>query len=259
MTTFGVVSDIHQDCQSNHYLHWAEEGIDVMVVAGDLQEGNGVESLVPYVEAGQRVIYVAGNHEYYSHEIVSTRQKIRDHAALAGVDFLDEDTVTINNVRIIGATLWTDFKLYGEGEEWFVRKACQHGMNDFVCIRTMQGDAMYKHGMNFTPHDALLIHKRNLNYISTIIRNPHDGPTVVVTHHAPSMMSVPAYYKEDRVSGGYASNLEDFILNYEPDIWIHGHTHSFHDYMIGKTRVICNPRGYHFEKPPKYAPLRFTL
>lgn len=26
--------------------------------------------------------------------------------------------------------------------------------------------------------------------------------------------------------------------------WTHGHTHDNYDYMIGTTRIVCNPRGY---------------
>ena len=34
------------------------------------------------------------------------------------------------------------------------------------------------------------------------------------------------------------------IKNSEIDIWIHGHIHTSSDYQIGKTRIICNPKGY---------------
>ena len=47
------------------------------------------------------------------------------------------------------------------------------------------------------------------------------------------------------MNGGYHSNLEEFIMD-RPNIklWTHGHTHEDFDYMVGDTRVVCNPRGY---------------
>ena len=71
-----------------------------------------------------------------------------------------------------------------------------------------------------------------------------DKKTVVITHHAPSILSVPEQYKNDQLSASFASEMEKFIEKTEPDLWIHGHLHTSSDYHIGSTRVICNPRGY---------------
>jgi len=70
------------------------------------------------------------------------------------------------------------------------------------------------------------------------------GLTVVVTHHAPSIQSIVDRYRADPVSAAFASNMDDFILEHQPRLWIHGHTHESFDYEIGKNRVVCNPRGY---------------
>jgi len=262
MTKFAIVSDIHQDHKHNAYVHAPIPGVDVMIVAGDLEEGGGIESLLPYIEAGQRVIFVPGNHEYYDHEINDTKEKMREHSKFIGVDYLDNDTVVINNVRIVGATLWTDYLLFGESEEWFVRKACQHGINDYRYIKfrsRIYSQGNFHNSKHFTPSDALELHRRDKQYLATVLSNPHDGPTVVVTHHAPSTMSVPEEYKHDRTTGAFASNLDVFIMNYEPDLWVHGHTHTSFDYEIGKTRVVCNPRGYHFEHDNDYRPFEIEL
>ena len=61
-----------------------------------------------------------------------------------------------------------------------------------------------------------------------------------------SDLSVKPRYEHDyHMNGAYRSNLEDFIVA-RPQIklWIHGHTHHEFDYMVGDTRVVCNPRGY---------------
>jgi hypothetical protein len=73
-------------------------------------------------------------------------------------------------------------------------------------------------------------------------------PVVVVTHHSPSKLSTKPKYQHDTImNGAYSSDLSDFILdNPQIKVWTHGHTHDFFDYMVGSTRVICNPRGYKY-------------
>ncbi|MFC3158647.1 hypothetical protein ACFOEQ_08980 [Chryseobacterium arachidis] len=71
---------------------------------------------------------------------------------------------------------------------------------------------------------------------------------IVITHHAPSIQSVPDYFKQDPVTSAYASNLEDFIIEYQPLYWIHGHIHTPKRYKISETEIICNPHGYIDEK-----------
>ena len=79
-------------------------------------------------------------------------------------------------------------------------------------------------------------------WIGDKLAKPFEGKTVVITHMAPSMRSVPERYATDIVSAAYASNLDE--LAQSADMWIHGHMHASSDYEIGKCRVVCNPRGY---------------
>jgi len=74
----------------------------------------------------------------------------------------------------------------------------------------------------------------------------HDEKFVVVGHHAPTTLSThERYVGQDLMNGGYRSDLSEFIMD-RPQIklWTHGHTHDPFDYMVGETRVVCNPRGY---------------
>ncbi len=38
--------------------------------------------------------------------------------------------------------------------------------------------------------------------------------------------------------------VQPLILDKQPRLWVHGHTHTAFDYFIGKTRVVCEPMGY---------------
>jgi hypothetical protein len=85
-----------------------------------------------------------------------------------------------------------------------------------------------------------------LEFIDNIIAGGTSKKYVVVGHHAPSKLSTKPEYEDDvLVNGAYSSDLSEFILD-RPEIklWTHGHTHHEFDYMIGDTRIVCNPRGY---------------
>jgi len=58
----------------------------------------------------------------------------------------------------------------------------------------------------------------------------------------------------DAINPAFASDLENLILEFQPELWIHGHIHTACDYTIGKTRVICNPRGYPSELNTGFIP-----
>jgi hypothetical protein len=98
----------------------------------------------------------------------------------------------------------------------------------------------------FSPQDAFDDHKKMLAYLKVMLEGKHSTKFVVVGHHAPSKLSThPRYKNEEIMNGGYSSDLSAFILdNPQIKLWTHGHTHEDFDYMIGSTRIICNPRGY---------------
>ncbi|NMG42644.1 hypothetical protein GPA22_02705 [Aromatoleum toluvorans] len=95
-----------------------------------------------------------------------------------------------------------------------------------------------------SPADTLRFHLRACEWLENELAKPHDGPTVVVTHHAPSIQSIPPRFRADLVSAAYASNLEALIEEHQPALWVHGHSHTACDYRIGATRIIANPKGY---------------
>lgn len=101
----------------------------------------------------------------------------------------------------------------------------------------------------FTPQDAQNIHFRSRQWLEEQLEIPHDGPTIVVTHHAPHMNSVhPMYIGASPINASFASDLSEILQKYDIDVWIHGHTHWTFDYEIHDTRVVCNPFGYYSSK-----------
>jgi Icc-related predicted phosphoesterase len=192
------------------------------------------------------VIYVMGNHEHYHGKFDRSRQYFLDEFAKLGITnihLLDNDTKEIDGVHFVGGTLWTDMN---KGDPMTVH-AIETMMNDFRVIRIANEDFR-----KFLPSRAIREHIKTKQYIKTVLEGlPEDARVVVVGHHAPSHMSIHEQYKhDDLMNGGYASDLSEFILD-RPKIkvWTHGHMHQCFDYMIGDTRVLCNPRGYHDENP----------
>jgi len=128
-----------------------------------------------------------------------------------------------------------------------------HWPNDHRLIRTHVGAEKGGHGnIPFTTEHALARHRRELAWLEARLREPFDGQTVVCTHHSPSPQSVPDRFRDDPLSPAFSSNLEHIIERYQPDLWVHGHTHDSFDYNIGKTRVVCNPAGYQHEPNPDF-------
>lgn len=209
---------------------------DLVVLAGDVNIGvKGIEWIKQEIQ-NKPVIYVLGNHEYYKGTYPKTLNKIKALAKDSNVHVLENDSVEINNVVFHGATLWTDFSLFGNPREYGV--ICQSKMNDYKKIRR---DPTYS---KLRSIDTYRIHNESLGWLNESLTKNSGKTNVVVTHHAPSLKSVPEKYKHDPITAAYASNLEYLIMKYQPELWIHGHIHTPINYNIGKTKVVCNPCGY---------------
>jgi hypothetical protein len=158
-----------------------------------------------------------------------------------------ESTSTVvlgGGVRFLGASLWTDYAIFGEPNRAAVMNACATGINDHRLIGWQK-----QPWLRFRPQEAALLHHRSKAFLSETLAMPFDGPTVVVTHHAPHWNSVHPRFRSDPVTGAFASNLEDLILATQPALWVHGHVHNSSDYRVGATRILCNPHGYGAENP----------
>ena len=204
------------------------------------------------------VIYVMGNHEYYHSDFATALSEMRRKLAhLSNLYILEREIKVIDDVTFIGGTLWTDMNNQDPLTLYHMRTM----MNDFrviqnsavpVHFRTSEGEFKTRVA-KFSPDDAVTEHVKMKEYIQVVTdmlgKNPNKY--VVVGHHAPSRRSTHAMYANDTIiNGGYSSNMDEFI-EHRPQIklWTHGHTHHEFDYVIGETRVVCNPRGYHGHEP----------
>lgn len=225
------------------------ESADMLILAGDIIVADSIpdrrhsyENFFDNAcEQFERVIYVPGNHEYYQSFYDKTVPELKAFLNnKSNLWLLDNDSLTIDDLTIIGATLWTDMNDNNANDKAFIK----NGMNDFRIIMYNYPDRID----SFTPDLAIIEHEHSLQYIDRIVQK--SDKVLVVTHHAPSYTSIDPIYAASVYNGAYASNLDDYIIA-NPNIvaWIHGHIHHRNDYMLGNTNVVSNPRGYYGREP----------
>jgi len=238
-----IFSDFHFDVAPALPPHLAP-GVDVVVVAGDVCEGMtpGFEWLRRNLGAELPIVFVAGNHEYFRRSIVTERIAAADAARLHSIDLLDNQIVQLGSVRFIGTTLWADFDLFGEYKRAEAMRVAEAYMVDHRQI--LEAD-----GAPFRAMDARRLHLSCRRFLDEQLALPHDGATVVVTHHGPHPKSLAKKFSKDPLSAAFISDLSQIIETYQPALWVHGHTHVSFDYRVGATRIVCNPHGYGDENP----------
>ena len=235
-----LASDLHLEFLQKR---WPGERIikpvpeaDVLVLAGDIAKGANACKLFANWSPQKKVpiIYVAGNHEFYDQAMIPTIQKIREKAAQVGIHFLENDSVVIDGVRFLGATLWTDYRLRSQMSQAQLMEYCELRLNDHRLIMV--------HRQPMTAQYALSRHEASRDWLRTELAKPFEGKTVVVTHHGPHPLSVHPRYAGDPLNAGFVSDLSELMQ--DMDLWLHGHVHDSFDYQFGRCRVVTNPAGY---------------
>ena len=277
-----VCSDLHLEFGDLDLTN--NENADVLILGGDILVADDVKNFgyvdeqimaaTPSMLArGERyynfvkrcserfpqVVLIMGNHEHYHGDYAETASIIRTVVGeFSNVHFLDKEWRIINGVLFYGGTLWTDMN----GEDPETLRQIAYMMNDYRGVKNSNKTVSYRvpdltkdevdafsfkeRPAQFRPEDSVEDHRAFLKGLDEVLALHPNLPTVVVGHHAPSKASThPRYKTEVITNGAYSTNLDDFILDRRQiRLWTHGHTHEDFDYMIGTTRIVCNPRGY---------------
>ena len=220
-----VMSDLHlefyRDRGAAFLAALDPSGADVLVVAGDLTSASLLaDALTRLCSKYRDVVYVSGNHEAYGTTPRSV-EELRDRLVrdLNNLYWLDEDFVVIQGQRFVGTTLW-----FPDSPE---SRSHRDRVNDFRMIR------------DFTPW----VFEKNARAVRFLDENVHAGD-VVVTHYLPSQRSVDFAYAGDPSNAFFVCDVEPLVAQRSAALWVHGHTHTACDYALGRTMVLCNPRGY---------------
>lgn len=248
-----LVSDLHLDFSGPLTL----PGGEVLIIAGDACEAKSLNRETQNdrfpifhseacrhffnveVTKYQKVFYVLGNHEHYRGRFDKTLDMMRSLMP-SNVTILENECVEYNNVMFMGATLWTDCN---KGDPLTIHELKMY-MNDYSVISNHYNDKNQYYKLQ--PEVTINEHKKTLGYFKTTLSNNPDKKFVIITHHAPSTLSINQKFKDDyRMNGGYASDLSNLILDHTNiKVWVHGHMHDPVNYELGNTKVYANPRGY---------------
>ena len=248
---FQVVSDLHLEFDPTFRL--TNTGSDLLVLSGDICVIDFFKRSPqsPYADLADQfrsfikdccekwpyVLYIAGNHEFYYGCIDTSMQVLMKEFQIGNLWILDNQTITIGDVAIIGSTLWAS----ANKRDPITLHVLESMMNDFRLIKNERLD--YR---RFSPHQMADLNSVAVDFIEKELAWFSGKKVLICTHHSPSQLSIGEAYKDEfYMNGGYHNYLEDLILA-NPNIaaWTHGHTHDSFDYNIGNTRVICNPKGY---------------
>ncbi len=245
------MSDLHMEGmrgKSVASFPWSEyRGEDLLVLAGDISVGvyDVAKVIGDFLSLGfPHVMYTMGNHECYHHTYAELLNFNKD---LAGIFDHDSDKVTLLNCRqlvrigdvsFFGGTLWTNFN-----HNPMVMDVSKMFINDF---RVIDG---------FTPQKALDLNMQHTSYIKNIYEQI-SGKKVIVTHFMPARDCIHPRWKSGDSNAAllndyFANNLGPWIETLEDTTWIYGHTHDAADFMLGNTRMVCNPKGYARESRPE--------
>lgn len=242
-----LLSDLHIEFAPFVPDPAAVEAADVVILAGDISTGTQGIPWARKTFPGKRIIYVAGNHEFYGHHWTKLLPELRDLAAGYGIHFLENDSVTIDGMRFLGCTLWTDFLLFGQDKKPKAIRDSMTFMGDFSAIATDDMRTEKSTRSTLSADDTIQRHQESLAWLQAELANGDPASTVVITHHYPSGRSTTPQWSNNLVSAIFGSNLPIKVL-LGAKLWIHGHTHESFNYRIGDSkrsvRVICNPRGY---------------
>ncbi|HKW79631.1 MAG TPA: metallophosphoesterase [Casimicrobiaceae bacterium] len=230
-----ILSDLHLSLGA---LAPPKTGAEVVILAGDIARPR--EAIRWASTLAKPVLYVAGNHEFYGGSIPGTVAELKALCAGTAIRVLDNDEVVIDGVRFLGTTLWTDFRLFGDGDK---RAAAMlealRTMRDYSRIR-LDDDS----GALLTPESSAALFALHAGWLERKLAEPHPGPTVVITHHAPSKKSIHRRYAGSLLNACFVADVERLAGADRVQLWVHGHTHDSFDYQMNGTRVVCNPRGY---------------
>jgi len=249
-----LVSDIHLDISK----HLEMPGGDVLIIAGDacearelIREYHSTKPL-PYTGGSfpcydffefecakyKKVFYVMGNHEHYHGKFWKTKTEL-ERVLPKNVTLLENQCEEHNGVVFVGATLWTDMN---KGDP-ITLHSMKNYMNDYRVITYHY--PQYNAYRKMQPADTVKMHIESKRYIEEKVKENVGKPVVVITHMGPTHLSINEKYKGELSNGAYVSDLSNLILdNPNIKVWVHGHVHDPVDYMVGSTRVLCNPRGY---------------
>ncbi len=231
-----IYSDLHLEFGADFRLPEDTDG-DVLILAGDIITFGNYSPFTRLLAGWEKpVIFVTGNHEYYTQAPMAEEEEafvVWLQSNHPQVHFLRDESLNIDGVHFFGGTMWTNFN----GGNTEAMRTAQMQMNDFRLIRKADHSP-------FLPSDTISFHDRYVQKLLAWFDEDLAGPRVVVFHHAPVINPRTQYMGSPLVPAFNSLDMQAIIEKHQPDLWIYGHTHECDEQAIGKTRIVSNQLGY---------------
>lgn len=234
MTTFQIVSDLHIDYNNNEVpnpLSFITPSADILILAGDIGSLYKIiqltEFLIKLCKYFQIVIYIPGNHEYYTQKNIPHRPmnflfkrlKNIEHT-IKNLYILNKSTIEINNIYIVGCTLWSNPSI---------------PIPRFIVRIKEMNTKYYTQKFN-----------EELSYITDMIEHSKQNKKklLVVTHYMPTYSIFQNIHTKNKYISLYTTNLDYLLTKENIHTWIAGHIHINVDTITtGGTHLIGNQFG----------------
>ncbi|WP_295523328.1 metallophosphoesterase [Limnohabitans sp. Rim8] len=265
-----LLSDLHLE-SNPAFMPTPAQGADVLVLAGDIgsyqthsalitagDKDFGLQRFSPRHGWPTPVLFVPGNHEYDGLDFDEAHARLQDCCARLGITWLEREVVQLGSVRFVGTTLWTDFDALGPlaGQAMPVKVPAHFGHPNSPYTRQLKARDKAFRAANFYLRKTLTtrhgepwlaegLREQALqcqDWLRQTLSTPFDGPTVVVTHFAPSLHSADPRYGHVPGTAGFCNALDHWLPHAQ--LWLHGHLHCASDYTHKGCRVVANPLGY---------------
>lgn len=252
-----LLSDLHLETDPGFVATPAPDA-DLLVLAGDVgsyqtrRDGSvmeepdwGLRRFSPLPQHGGwpvPVLFVPGNHEYDGLEMDEVHAGLRSACDRLGIAWLERETLLVDGVRFVGTTLWSDYDALApadasETERLRLREKAFRAANFY--LHKMAG---LRGGTLFDAEAMRGLALQCQDWLRRTLAVAHGGPTVVVTHFAPTLHSADPRYGLSPGTAGFCNALDDLLPH--ADVWLHGHLHCPTDVTVGRCRIVANPLGY---------------
>lgn len=226
-------SDLHLEFPDNKFYlknHPIKPIGDILILAGDIVPFKVMERYADFfaycADNFEKTYWVPGNHEYYSSSIISRTGTFQENIK-SNVHLVNNVKIKHEEVNFLFSTLWSYISPI---HQWEI----ESGLNDFRVIRNGRP--------RLNVNDYNRLHSESRYFLENHL---DDDNSVVVTHHAPTLMNYPEQYRGSALNEAFAVELFDLIESKQPAAWIYGHTHgNTPDFTIGKTQLLTNQLGY---------------
>lgn len=246
-----LLSDLHLEAHPHFRVEPAPTA-DVLVLAGDIgsyQKGSrlldmdfGLQRFSPLTGWPTPVLFVPGNHEYDNADFDETHDRLRVVTQRLGMQWLERETLVLDGVRFVGTTLWADFDALLDQADPPEAQARSRDKSMRAANHHLRKTGTTRRGEPFLA-DVMRLHALSCqDWLRSALATPFDGPTVAVTHFAPSLASADPRYGLTPGTAAFCNALDDLLPL--ADLWLHGHLHCAIDYRRAGCRVVANPLGY---------------